>query len=457
MSTILAKTAPSVPAPSRVRRRRALLVLVALLLIGGIGAALLRRGGEAPQTRRGAGQPVPVLVAAAQQQDVPIYLDGLGTVQAFYSVTVRPMIDGPLSEVDFREGQDVHVGDVLARIDPRPYQATLDQAVAKKAQDEASLANARLDLVRYQKLVATAYTSAQTADTQRATVAQDEAQVKQDQASIDSARTQLSYTTITSPIEGRTGIRQVDPGNIVHTTDTNGLVVITTLRPISVLFTLPQQTLSQITTAMQASAAQGSAGQGGAGQGGAGQGGAGHGGKPEVLAVAQGDPTANTAADGAGDAAAGAADAGPKVLDRGTLEVLDNEVDSTTGTLKLKATFPNPNLTLWPGGFVNVRLLVRTQRNAITVPPVAIQRGPQGPYVYVLEADQTVSRRNVTVGHEDLQASIVTGGLKPGEQVVVDGASRLTDKAKVSVASPQTTAAPTPPPAPHQRRRRNAS
>ncbi|MBV9734787.1 MAG: efflux RND transporter periplasmic adaptor subunit [Acidisphaera sp.] len=411
------RTRPSVrEAPIRtVTRRRAVAGLLALLVLAVIVYAVVRPAATPTgRARNGAGQPIPVLVAAAQQQDVPIYLDGLGTVVAYNTVTVRPMIDGPLTEVDFREGQDVRVGDVLARIDPRPYQATLDQAVAKKAQDEASLANAKLDLARYVKLAATAYTSAQTADTQRATVAQDEAQVKQDQASIDSARTQLSYTTIVAPINGRTGIRQVDVGNIVHTTDSNGLVVIATLQPISVIFTLPQQDLPQVTAAMQAA-------------------------KPEVLAMPQGDPQ--------GDAQ----DATARVLDTGRLEVVDNQVDPATGTIKLKATFPNPKLALWPGGFIDVRLHVRTERNAITVPPVAIQRGPAGDYVYVLDAGDTVSRRTVTVGHEDLQASIVTDGLKPSEQVVVDGASRLTDKAHVTVGDQNATPGTAPTAEQHRR------
>ena len=189
------------------------------------------------------------MLAAAGQRDVPIYLDGLGTVQACATVTVKPQIDGMLTEVRFHEGQDVHAGDVLARIDPRTYQAAVDQAAAKKAQDEANLANARVDLARYTKLAATAYTSAQQADTQKAMVAQLEAQVAQDQAQIDTARAQLSYTTITSPIDGRTGIRQVDQGNIVHAVDTTGIVVITTLQPISVVFTLPQQQLAAVAAA----------------------------------------------------------------------------------------------------------------------------------------------------------------------------------------------------------------
>jgi multidrug efflux system membrane fusion protein len=387
--------------------RRSLLILFALLVIAGVGGTIVWRVDAASRAaergRAEAELPIPVLAEHADRRNVPIYLDGLGTVQAYYTVTVHSMIDGPLTEVAFAEGQDVHAGDVLARIDQRPYQATLDQAMAKKAQDEATLANARLDLGRYTKLAATAYTSAQTADTQRALVAQTEAILKQDQAAIDSARTQLSYTTITAPIDGRTGIRQVDRGNIVHAADSQGIVVITTLRPISVLFTLPQQALPQVATAM----ANGSA---------------------EVQALAQGDTV------------------GGPLLDRGTLEVLDNQVDPSTGTIKLKAKFPNQNLLLWPGGFVNVRLKVRTEPNVVTVPPVSVQRGPLGAYVYVVQANNSVSRRDVTVGHEDTKMSIITSGLQAGELVVVDGASRLTDGSHVSVTvrTPPSGSAPTP-------------
>ncbi len=359
--------------------------------------------------RRGANaDPIPVLSALATKGDVPVYLDALGTVQAFNTVTVKAMIDGPLIEVRFKEGQDVRTGDVLARIDPRPYQAALDQAVAKKAQDDANLANARVDLGRYQKLAATAYTSAQTSDTQKSTVAQLEAQVRQDQAQIDTARTNLSYTTISSPLDGRTGIRQVDQGNIVHAADTTPLTVITQLQPISVVFTLPQQTLGAVSGAIR-------------------------GGAPEVLALPQ-----------------GVANDGKTVLDRGQVAVLDNTVDQATGTIKLKATFPNPNLALWPGGFTNVRLLIDTEHDVTTVPPTAIQRGPAGSYVYLVKPDDTVTRKVVQVGHEDESVSVVTAGLEPGDQVVTDGASRLTDGAKVQV---QTPGAPAEAQAPERRRR----
>ena len=239
--------------------------------------------------------------------------------------------------------------------------------------------------MRYQKLAATAYTSGQTSDTQKALVAQDVALVQQDQAQIDTARTNLSYTTIVSPLDGRTGIRQVDQGNIVHAADTTPLVVITQLRPISVVFTLPQQTLPDVAAAM-------------------------HAGTPEVLALPQGDVAAE-------------------------LAVLDNTVDQNTGTIKLKATFPNANLALWPGGFINVRLLVRVEHGVVTVPPVAIQRGPAGAFAYVVASDSTVQRRALTVGHEDESVSVVLAGLQQGDRVVTDGSSRLTDGAHVSIAA----------------------
>ena len=402
---------------TRARSRRWLMALPCLLVIAGIGYAIwFWPAGSGGQTARDrdANQPIPVLVATAAQQDVPIFLDALGTVQAFNTVTIKPMVDGPLLAVNFSEGQDVKKGDLLAQIDPRTYQAALDQAVAKKAQDEAQLANARLDLARYTKLVANNYASTQQADTARAQVAQDEALVKQDQAQIDNTRTQLSYTTISSPIDGRTGMRQVDAGNIVHASDTTGLVVITQLQPISVLFTLPQQTLAQVTKAMSQGAAK-------------------------VLAYAQGATGSQTG-----------------LLDTGTLAVLDNQVDPTTGTIKLKATFPNADNRLWPGAFVGVQVQVDTAKNAVVVPPAAVQRGPHSSFVYVVNADNSTTRRNVDVGHEDAQASIITEGVKPGERVVIDGASRLSENTKVTIVQPAPTGsspAAEQPAAPGTRRR----
>jgi len=386
--------------------RRALLVILVLLVAGGAAgyyywyrpASTEQASASGGRRRGGTGgagadpTPIPVLTSRSSTRDVPVYLDALGTVQAFNLVSIRPVVDGPLIEVRFREGQDVRAGDVLARIDPRPYQASLDSATAKKQQDEANLANARLDANRYAKLAATAYSSAQQSDTARAQVAQLEAQVRGDQAQIDTARTQLSYTTITAPIDGRIGLRQVDSGNIARAGDLLPLTVITQLKPISVVFTLPQQALPVVANAMQ-------------------------GGMPEVLALKQGGVVSDP-------------------LDRGQLAVLDNQVDPATGTIKLKATFPNDKLLLWPGGFVNVRMLAETQRGVITVPTAAVQRGPRGAFVFVITPANVAQRRVVTVGHEDDQISVLADGLDSGEQVVVDGAQRLTDGAKVALAGP---------------------
>lgn len=356
---------------------------------GGAGGGRGRRSGGDPST------PVPVLAAQSEKKDVPIYLDALGTVQAFNLVSIRAMVDGPLVEVRFTEGQDVKAGDVLARIDPRPYQASLDAAVAKKQQDEASLANNRVDAARYAKLVASNFSSAQQSDTARALVAQTEAQVRGDQAQIDTARTQLNYATILAPNDGRVGLRQVDVGNIVHSADATPITVLTQLQPISVVFTLPQQSLPQVARAME-------------------------GGTPEVLAVRSGATSIEDAT----------------IIDRGKLAVLDNQVDPATGTIKLKATFPNARLRLWPGGFVDVRMLAVTEQNVTTVPTAAVQRGPQGPYVFVIKKDDVAERRPVKLGHEDDQTSIVVSGLNIGEQVVIDGAQRVTDGGKVAIAGP---------------------
>ncbi len=403
--------------------KRVLLILLLLCAAGGAGywwwnrpvtEQVAQGGGRRGRPGGADATPIPVLTAQSATKDVPIYLDGLGTVQAFNQVQIRPQVDGPLLEVRFREGQDVAKGDVLARIDPRPFQASLDAAAAKKQQDEANLANARLDAGRYAKLAATAYSSAQQSDTARAQVSQLEAQVRGDQAQIDTARTNLSYTTIVAPIDGRTGLRQVDAGNIARAGDITPITVITQLKPISVVFTLPQQSLPAVANAMA-------------------------GAMPEVLALKQGGG----------------------VLDRGQLSVLDNQVDPTTGTIKLKAAFPNTGLLLWPGGFVNVRMLIETQQGVVTVPTAAVQRGPRGAFVFVVQGT-VAQRRVVTLGHEDDQTAVIAEGLKPGEQVVVDGAQRLTDGAKVAVAGPDGNAPDAAPrdrnaPGMAQRRGRTAS
>jgi multidrug efflux system membrane fusion protein len=384
-------------------KRFFLALAVVLVIIGGL--VWLRSGKKAKDAHAEAQVPVPVATAVARVADVPMTVDGIGTVQALNTVNIRPMVSGPLTDIRFHEGQDVRKGDVLALIDSRTYQAAYDQAVAKKAQDEASLANAQHDLARYDKLAKSQYTTAQQADTQRATVAQDEAQVRQDQAQIDTARTNLSYTSISSPVDGRTGIRQVDIGNIVTSADVTPLTVVTTLRPIAVVFTLPQQTLPDVVAAMQASQASGGA---------------------RVIALPQ---------DG-GSADSGAA---PAPLDTGHVLVLDNEVDQNTGTIKLKAIFPNPQLHLWPGAFVNVRMFLRVNHQVVTVPVGAVQRGPQGAFVFLVGAPgagpDIATRHPVTVARQTQTVAVVSAGLAPGQVVVTDGASRLTEGSHVHVLS----------------------
>jgi len=341
-----------------------------------------RRGGPA------ANDPVPVLATAARLADVPVYLDGVGTAKALNTVTVRSQVDGKIVEISFKEGQDVPKGYVLAKVDPVTYQAAYDQTVAKKAQDEAQLANARLDLDRYTRLAATNAVNKQQLDTQRALVAQLEAQIKLDQAAVDNARAVLSYTDIIAPIAGRTGIRLVDAGNLVRSAEATGIVILTQLQPISVFFSLPQQNLPELTRGM-----------------------------------AEGDlPVDALSSDGKG------------TLDKGKVMVIDNQVDQTTGTVKLRGEFPNNDLQLWPGQFVNVRVLIDTLRQAVVVPTAAIQRGPNGAFVYVLKQGNTVTVRPVTLTQQDDSRAVVATGLQAGEQVVTTGFARLTEGAQVAVS-----------------------
>src|SRR5437867_2053311 len=324
--------------------------------------------------------PVPVVEGVVTIGDVPIYLDGLGTVQAFNTVTVHARVDGQLMKVAFTEGQEVKTGDVLAQLDPAPYQAALDQAAAKKAQDEAQLTNARVDLQRYADLLKTDSITQQIYDTQKALVSQFEATVKADQAAAESAKVNLDYTTIRSPIDGRVGIRQLDAGNIVHASDANGLVVLTQLRPISVVFTFPEQALTKLQQYQN----------------------------PEkdftMLAVSR-DNT--------------------NLLGEGVLAVIDNQIDTTTGTIKLKATFANENLRLWPGQFVNTRLLLTTREGSPVVPASVVQRGPDGAFAFVVQDDQTVTMRPLKVAQIESGMALIDEGLKPGERIVVDGQYKL--------------------------------
>ncbi len=352
-----------------------------------------RRGGGGPST-----EPVPVLAIVARAADVPVYLDGVGTARALNTVTVRPQVDGKLINISFTEGQDVPKGFVLAKIDPTTYQAQYDQTVAKKAQDEAQLANARLDLERYTRLAQTNAINKQQLDTQRALVKQLEAQVNADKAAIDNARAILSYTDIVAPIGGRTGIRMVDEGNLVRASDSVGLVVITQIRPIAVFFNLPQQELPELTKGLT---------------------------EGPLPVDAFGADTRNP-------------------LDKGKVLVIDNQVDQTTGTVKLKAEFPNANLQLWPGQFVNVRVLIDTLRQVVVVPTAAVQRGPNGTFVYALKDDGTVAVRRVTLAQQNDVQAVVATGLQAGERVVTTGFSRLTEGTEVTASSAEDAGQVTP-------------
>ena len=371
------------------------LVFVGILFVVGIVWAFYHFHTTTKPTASGP-PAVPVVEGTVVQKDVPIYVDGLGTVQAFNTVAVHVRVDGQLDKVSFVEGQDVHAGDLLALIDPAPFQAQLEQTQAKKAQDESQLANAQVDLKRNAELIKEKIATQQAYDTQKALVDQLEATVKADQAAIDSAQVQLNYTRITSPIDGRTGIRLVDQGNIVHANDSNGLVVITQLHPISVVFTLPEQTLNEIQKEMSSN-------------------------EVTVLAVDRDNSTP---------------------LGEGKLAVIDNQIDTTTGTIRLKANFPNDDLRLWPGQFVNARLLLTIRKGGLVVPASVVQRGPDGSYAFVIKADQSVEVRPVKVAQIEKGEALIDAGLKPNERIVVDGQYRLQTGSHVKPAESTKPAGP---------------
>jgi membrane fusion protein, multidrug efflux system len=357
------------------------------------GAALLLPGRAPVHAQTAVTQSaVPVSITRATVKDVPIEVRGLGTVQGFNSVLIRTRVDGTLMQVPVAEGQEVKPGDLIAVIDPRPYKAALDQAMAKKQQDEAQQANARRDLARTSSLIKHDFASHQQMDTQQAQVDQLTAQIAGDQAATEAAQLNLSFCYITSPIPGRVGLRQMDPGNIVHASDSGGILSITQDHPITVLFTLPEQVLPEIMRAVHA------------------------GEKLSVYAWSGDEKTQ---------------------LDAGTLLTPDNAIDQSTGTIKLKAIFANPQDALWPGQFVEARLLLRTERNVLTLPNEAVQHGPDGLYVYVVRPDSTVEREAVEAETQG-DLSIIRKGLQAGQEVVLRGQSRLDNGMRIVAEAPRT-------------------
>jgi multidrug efflux system membrane fusion protein len=370
------------PGGEHVMRRKVIMSTISAAAVAAIVGALVvtHRFPSKPASAAPPAVPtVPVVAGTVNSSDVPIYLQGVGTVIAYNTVIVRSQIQGQITKINFSEGQAVKTGDLLAVIDPRPYQAQLDQANANRTRDEAQLTNAEANLKRYTTLGNQGWATPQLVETQTAQVAQLNAAIKADEAAIEWAQTQLSYTQLTSPIDGVTGIRQVDIGNIIHPTDPNGLVVVTQLEPISVIFTLPETALPQV----QQQLANGAL---------------------KVEAYSQ-DNTMK--------------------LDEGSLDFIDNEIVQTTGSVRFRANFPNKEHKLWPGELVNAWLLLDTRHDGLTVPAPAVQQGPQGPYVYVINADSTVAVRPVKVAQVSGGQALIDSGLSAGEQVVVDGQYKL--------------------------------
>jgi len=371
--------------------RRAIGAAVVVALIVGMAIWRLNAGSEVPRAAAQTPAPgIPVTAGTVAAADVPVFLHGIGTVQAYNMVALKSRVDGQIVRVDFKEGQDVKAGDPLFQIDPRPYQAALDQAQASKQKDEAQLAGAQLDLERYEKLIGTGYQTRQSYDNQKATVAQLQAAIKGDEAQINTAKLNLSYADIRSPIDGRLGARLVDKGNLVHANDNNALVMITEVKPIFVSFTLPQETLDDVRENHKTS--------------------------PLVVYAYTGDSKTKLA--------------------EGKLTLIDNAIDQATGTIHLKARFDNEDERLWPGQFVSLRVVLSTRSNVATVPSQTVQNGPNGNYAYVIKSDNTVERRDVDVASIQDGIAVVTKGLAAGERVVVDGQYRLTNGARVIPREP---------------------
>ena len=356
----------------------------------------LSSGTEAPNAAAQTPAPgIPVTAGTVAAQNVPVFLQGIGTVQAYNMVAVKSRVDGQIVKVDFKEGQDIKAGDSLFQIDPRPFQAALEQAQAAKQKDEAQLTGAQLDLDRYEKLIGSGWQTRQSYDQQKAQVGQLQAAIKGDEAQINTAKLNLSYSDIRSPIDGRLGARLVDKGNLVHANDNTALVTISEVKPIFVSFTLPQETLHDIRENQNKA--------------------------PLVVLAYNGD--------------------GTKQLAEGKLTMIDNAVDQATGTIRLKARFDNDEERLWPGAFVSARVILSVRKDVATVPSQTVQQGPNGHYAYVIKPDDTVERRAVDVASIQDGIAVVTKGLAAGERVVVDGQYRLTNGARVKISAPQTGAA----------------
>jgi multidrug efflux system membrane fusion protein len=371
-------------------------LLIAVLAIGA-GLAVTHKGPfERPAPPPAAAASVPVVAGTVAQHDVPIYLTGVGTVIAFNTVIVHSQIQGQIVSINFTEGQTVHTGDLLAQIDPRPYQAQIDQVTATRDRDQAQLVNAQANLARYTQLGDKGWATPQLVETQKAQVAQLQAAIKADEALIEAAKVQLSYTRLTSPIDGVTGIRQVDIGNVIHPTDPNGLVVVTQIEPISLIFTLPETDLPKIQQQQEKTK-----------------------GPLTVLAYSQ-DNTIK--------------------LDEGTLGLVNNQILQTTGSIQLKANFPNTAHRLWPGELVNARLLLDTRHNGLTVPASVVQQGQKGSYAYVINPDNTVEIRPVTVAQTSDGQALIDSGLTANEQVVIDGQYKLQPGTTVTVLHGQAAA-----------------
>jgi multidrug efflux system membrane fusion protein len=373
-----------------VARHRVLIVSTAIIALAGAGAWYALARPEPQRASRTSAAAVPVTVAVAEKQDMPIYLTGLGAVQASFTVGIRPQVDGKLEQVLFKEGEHVRKGDVLAKIDPRLYQAALDKAKASKAQDDAQLISAQKDLRRSRTLVDKSFQTQQVVDQQQAKVDQLIASIDADQAAIETAQTQLDYTSIVAPSDGRMGVRMIDPGNIVHASDSAPIATLTLTKPAAVLFTLSARSLNDVRDAIAR-------------------------GPVEVTALSQDNR---------------------RILGKGTLLLIDNMVDQASATMRLKAMFDNEDEQLWPGDFVNARVSLEVRHDALTVPSAAVQRGPDGIFTWVVGEDDVVQARPITSGPTTGDRTIITSGLAAGERVVVNGQYKLRQKAKVTVTQP---------------------